>query len=62
MGVVEAVTDLTKLNEARLKMEAVTRRLGELNRLEGIIAKSQAIHSIGERKDWWNTSSGRIIN
>ena len=46
IGIVEAVTDLTELKNARLKMEKVTRRLGELNRLGGIIAKSQVMQNV----------------
>ncbi|MEN8211021.1 MAG: sigma 54-interacting transcriptional regulator, partial [Thermodesulfobacteriota bacterium] len=46
IGIVETVTDLTALKNARLKMEEATRRLGELNRLEGIIAKSQVMQNV----------------
>ncbi|WP_457554201.1 sigma-54 interaction domain-containing protein [Desulfobacula sp.] len=46
IGIVEAVTDLTALKNARLKMEEATRRLGELNRLGGIIAKSQVMQNV----------------
>lgn len=46
LGVVETVTDLTKLKNARLKMEKATRRLGELNRLGGIIAKSEVMQNV----------------
>ena len=46
IGIVEAVTDLTELKNARLKMEEATRRLGELNRLGGIIAKSQVMQNV----------------
>ncbi len=46
MGIVEVVTDLTELKNARLKMEEATRRLGELNRLGGIIAKSQVMQNV----------------
>lgn len=46
MGVIETVTDLTELKNARLKMEEATRRLGELNRLGGIIAKSQVMQNV----------------
>jgi two-component system, NtrC family, response regulator HydG len=46
IGIVEAVTDLTELKNARLKMEEATRRLGELNRLGGIIAKSQIMQNV----------------
>ena len=46
IGVVEAVTDLTELKKTRLKMEEATRRLGELNRLQGIIGKSQVMQNV----------------
>lgn len=46
LGVVEAVTDLTELKNIRLKMEEATRRLGELNRLGGIIGKSHLIQNV----------------
>ncbi|MCK5311139.1 MAG: sigma 54-interacting transcriptional regulator, partial [Desulfobacteraceae bacterium] len=46
LGVVEAVTDLTELQNTRLKMEEATRRLGELNRLQGIIGKSQVMQNV----------------
>ena len=46
IGIVEAVTDLTELKNIRLKMEKATRRLGELNRLGNIIAKSQVMQNV----------------
>jgi len=46
IGVIETVIDLTALKNARLKMEEATRRLGELNRLGGIIAKSQVMQNV----------------
>jgi len=46
LGVVEAVTDLTELKNIRVKMEEATRRLGELNRLGGIIGKSHLIQNV----------------
>lgn len=46
IGVIETVTDLTELKNTRLKMEKATRRLGELNRLGGIIAKSQVMQNV----------------
>jgi len=46
IGIVEVVTDLTELKNARLKMEEATRRLGELNHLGGIIAKSQIMQNV----------------
>ncbi len=46
IGIVETVTDLTELKKTRLKMEEATRRLGELNRLGGIIAKSRIMQNV----------------
>ena len=46
IGIVEAVTDLTELKNVRLKMEKAARRLGELNQLGGIIAKSQVMMNV----------------
>ncbi len=46
IGIVEVVTDLTELKNTRLKMEEATRRLGELNRLGSIIAKSQVMQNV----------------
>jgi PAS domain S-box-containing protein len=46
IGIVEAVTDLTELQNTRLKMEEATRRLGELNHLGKIIAKSQVMQNV----------------
>lgn len=46
IGVIETVIDLTELKNARLKMEKATRRLGELNRLGGIIAQSEVMQNV----------------
>ncbi|WP_321493910.1 sigma 54-interacting transcriptional regulator [uncultured Desulfobacter sp.] len=46
MGVIETVTDLTELKNTRLKIEQAARRLGELNRLGGIIAKSEVMQNV----------------
>ncbi len=46
LGVIEAVTDLTQLKNIRLKMEEATRRLGELNSLQGIIGKSRVMQNV----------------
>jgi two-component system response regulator HydG len=46
IGIVEAVTDLTELKKARLKMAEATRRLSELNRLGGIIARSRVMQNV----------------
>jgi PAS domain S-box-containing protein len=45
-GIVEAVTDLTELNDVKLKMEAATLRLTALHRFSGIIGKSQAMKKV----------------
>jgi len=45
-GIVEAVTDLTELKDAKLKMKAATLRLNELNRFSGIIGKSPAMKNV----------------
>lgn len=46
IGVIETVTDLTELKKTRMKMEKATRRLGQLNRLGGIIARSQVMQNV----------------
>jgi two-component system response regulator HydG len=46
IGIVEAVTDLSALKKARMQMEEATRRLSEINRLQGIIAQSQAMQNV----------------
>lgn len=43
LGVVETVTDVTELNQARQRAEQAALRLGEIHRLDNIIGKSQAI-------------------
>jgi transcriptional regulator with PAS, ATPase and Fis domain len=43
IGIVETVTDLTDIYEARNRLEETTRRLGELHCLKGIIGKSPAM-------------------
>jgi two-component system response regulator HydG len=43
LGVVETVTDITELNRARQKAEEISRKLGEIHRLDNIIGKSQAM-------------------
>ena len=45
-GIVEAVTDLTELNNTKLKMKEATLRLNELNSIDGIIGKSPAMKNI----------------
>ncbi len=46
LGVVETVTDLTELNQARKRAEEVALRLGEVHRLDNIIGKSRAMREV----------------
>jgi len=46
IGVVEAITDLTELEKARLTLEEATRRLGERHRLDSIIGKSDCMQAV----------------
>jgi two-component system, NtrC family, response regulator HydG len=46
LGVVETVTDITELNEARRRAEQAVLRLGEIHRLDNIIGKSQAMRDV----------------
>jgi len=46
LGVVEAVTDITELRTATLKMEEVTRQLGEIRSMKHIIGKSHEMQKV----------------
>ncbi|MBC8394310.1 MAG: sigma 54-interacting transcriptional regulator [Deltaproteobacteria bacterium] len=46
IGVVETVTDLTELNEARKRADEAMRRLNEIYRFSNIIGKSQAMQEV----------------
>jgi two-component system response regulator HydG len=46
IGVVETVTDMTELNQARKKVEEAVLRLGEIHRLDNIIGKSHAMQQV----------------
>jgi two-component system response regulator HydG len=46
IGIVEAVTDLTELNNTKLKMKKATRRLDALCRFDRIIGKSHAMQNV----------------
>jgi PAS domain S-box-containing protein len=46
LGVVESVTDLTELYEARKRADSAILRLGELSRLDRIIGKSHAMRQV----------------
>jgi len=45
-GIVEAITDLSELHHARLKMKEASLRLNGLNRFSGIIGKSRAMKNV----------------
>ncbi|BCL63169.1 hypothetical protein DGMP_38620 [Desulfomarina profundi] len=46
LGIVETVTDLTELNLARKRAEEAALRLGEIHRLDNIIAKSRVMRDV----------------
>lgn len=46
LGVVETVTDVTELNEARTRAERAALRLGEVHRFDNIIGNSQAMRDV----------------
>ncbi len=46
LGIVETVTDLTELNLARKRAEDAALRLGEIHRLDNIIAKSRSMRNV----------------
>jgi PAS domain S-box-containing protein len=45
-GVVETVTDLTELEEARRKVQEANHKLGEIHRLDNVIGKSHAMKQV----------------
>ena len=46
IGIVETVTDLTELKKARQQIEEISRKLGEVHRLDNIIGKSRAMRNV----------------
>ena len=46
IGIVETVTDLTELKKARQEIEEISRRLGDVHRLDNIIGKSRAMQDV----------------
>jgi len=46
IGIVETVTDLTELNQARKKAEEAALRLGEIHRMDNIIGNSRAMQQV----------------
>lgn len=46
IGIVETITDVTELNEARKKAEEASMKLGEIHRLDNIIGKSKAMTDV----------------
>jgi two-component system response regulator HydG len=46
IGIVETVTNLSDLKKARKEVEEITRRLGEIHRLDNIIGKSRTMQQV----------------
>ena len=46
IGIVETVTDLTELKKARQQIEEISRKLGEVHRLDNIIGKSRVMRDV----------------
>ena len=46
VGIVETVTDLTELKRARQEIEAISRKLGDVHRLDNIIGKSRIMQDV----------------
>ena len=46
IGIVETVTDLSDLKKARKEVEEITRRLGEIHKLDNIIGKSSTMQQV----------------
>ena len=46
IGIVETVTDLTELKKARREIEEISRKLGDVHRLDNIIGKSRAMQDV----------------
>ena len=46
IGIVETVTDLTELKKARQQIEEISRKLGEVHRLDNIIGKSRVMQDV----------------
>ncbi len=60
-GVVETVTDLTELSRTRLKVQEVSRKLGEVYRYDNIIGKSQAVQTVFSAIDSASASEATIL-
>jgi two-component system response regulator HydG len=46
IGIVETITDMTELSQARKQAEEAARRLGEIHRLDNIIGKSRPMQQV----------------
>ena len=46
IGIVETITDLTELKKARQQIEEISRKLGDVHRLDNIIGKSRAMQDV----------------
>jgi PAS domain S-box-containing protein len=60
-GVVETVTDLTELEQARRDAEEANRRLGEIHRLDNIIGRSHAMRRVFSRIEAAAASEATIL-
>jgi two-component system, NtrC family, response regulator HydG len=60
-GVVETVTDLTELEQARRSVEEANRRLGEIHRLDNIIGRSHAMRRVFSRIEAAAASEATIL-
>ena len=60
-GVVETVTDLTELSRTRMKVQEVSRKLGEVYRYDNIIGKSRAVQTVFSAIDSASASEATIL-
>jgi len=60
-GVVETVTDLTELEQARRDAEEANRRLGDIHRLDNIIGRSHAMRRVFSRIEAAAASEATIL-
>jgi len=61
IGVVETVTDLTELKKARRQIEEISRKLGEVHRLDNIIGKSRVMQDVFSAIRAASTSEATVL-
>jgi len=61
IGIVETVTDLTELKKARRQIEEISRKLGEVHRLDNIIGKSRAMRNVFSAIRAASTSEATVL-